>query len=191
VKQDILKRFRDSSAVIRRSGERLAARVGRAVEIVVGALRGGGGVFIFGNGGSAADAQHIAGELVGRFLKERRGFRAEALTTDTSVLTAVANDYDYRQVFARQLEAKARPGDVAIALSTSGSSPNVVLAVRRARRMGLKTVALTGQGGGKLAGLCDVLLDVPSRLSPRIQEAHAVIYHTLCEMVEQELTSAP
>jgi D-sedoheptulose 7-phosphate isomerase len=191
VEQDILKRFRDSAAVIGRSGERLAARVGRAVEIVAGALRGGGGVFIFGNGGSAADAQHIAGELVGRFLKERRGFRAEALTTDTSVLTAVANDYDYRQVFARQLEAKARPGDVAIALSTSGSSPNVVLAVRRARRLGLKTVALTGQGGGKLAGLCDVLLDVPSRLSPRIQEAHAVIYHTLCEMVEQELTSAP
>jgi D-sedoheptulose 7-phosphate isomerase len=191
VKQDILKRFRDSSAVIRRSGERLAARMGRAVEIVVGALRGGGGMFIFGNGGSAADAQHIAGELVGRFLKERRGFRAEALTTDTSVLTAVANDYDYRQVFARQLEAKARPGDVAIALSTSGSSPNVVLAVRRARRLGLKTVALTGEGGGKLAGLCDVLLDVPSRLSPRIQEAHAVIYHTLCEMVEQELGSAP
>jgi D-sedoheptulose 7-phosphate isomerase len=191
VEQDILKRFRDSTAVIGRSGKRLAARVGRAVEIVVGALRGGGGVFIFGNGGSAADAQHIAGELVGRFLKERRGFRAEALTTDTSVLTAIANDYDYREVFARQLEAKARPGDVAIALSTSGNSPNVVLAVRRARRMGLKTVALTGQGGGKLAGLCDVLLDVPSRLSPRIQEAHAVIYHTLCEMVEQELTSDP
>ena len=190
MKEDILKRFDESAGVIRATGERLADRIAQAVELLVGAFEAGGGLFVFGNGGSAADAQHVAGELVGRFMKERPGLRAEALTTDSSVLTCVGNDYGFEQVFARQLEAKARKGDVAMALSTSGNSPNVVAAMRRARQVGLKTIALTGKGGGKLAPVADVLLDVPSAITPRIQEAHVVIYHAICEMVERAVFGA-
>ncbi len=146
-------------------------------------------IFVFGNGGSAADAQHIACELVGRFLKERRALKAEALSTNTSVLTAVANDYDQEMVFARQLEANACPGDVAIGLSTSGNSPNVVAALARASRMGLKTIAITGRGGGKCAQAVDILLDVPSELTPRVQESTTIIYHVICELVENAVTA--
>ena len=186
--QLVRRRFEESTAVIRAAGERLADRIVEAADVIVAALRGGGGVFLFGNGGSAADAQHIAGELVGRLLKERPAMRAEALSTDTSVLTCIANDYGFEQVFARQLAGKARRGDVAVALSTSGESPNVAAALAEARRIGMKTVALTGAGGGKCAELADVLLDVPSDgPSMRVQEAHAVIYHTLCELVEAAL----
>lgn len=171
--------------MVRAAGERLADRIVEAAEVIAASLRDGGGVFLFGNGGSAADAQHITGELVGRLLAERPALRAEALSTDTSVLTCIANDYGFEQVFARQLAGKARAGDVAVALSTSGNSPNVVAALAEARRIGMKTVALTGAGGGKCAALADVLLDVPCEgPSMRIQEAHAVIYHTLCELVE-------
>ena len=144
-------------------------------------------MFLFGNGGSAADAQHIAGELVGRFLLERPAIRAVALTTDTSVLTSLANDYEFDRVFSRQLEALAGEGDVAVGLTTSGDSASVVAALAAARRIGMKTVALTGEGGGRCAELADCLLDVPSRQTPRIQEAHTVIYHVLCELVESAL----
>lgn len=180
----IQKRFQESISVTGRTVERLAGRIAQAAEILVASLRAGGGVFLFGNGGSAADAQHIAGELVGRFLRERRAIRAVALTTDTSVLTSLANDYDLDRVFSRQLEALARPGDVAVGLSTSGNSPNVLAALTTARQIGMKAIALTGEGGGRCGELAHVLLDVPSRQTPRIQEAHAVIYHVLCEVVE-------
>ena len=180
-------RFAQAVEVIQQTQQNLSQRLEEAAEVLIRCLGAGGGVFIFGNGGSAADAQHIAGELVGRFLVERPPLRAEALSVDTSVLTAIANDYGYQQVFARQLAGKARPGDVAIALSTSGNSPNVVAALEQARAMGLDTIAFTGAGGGKCAALADVLLDVPSSESPRIQEAHALMYHILCEIVEADL----
>jgi D-sedoheptulose 7-phosphate isomerase len=149
--------------------------------------RAGHGVFTFGNGGSAADAQHIAAELVGRFLRNRRAFQAEALSTNTSILTAVANDFSFERIFVRQLEANARPGDVAWGLSTSGSSANVVAALRYARRRGLKTIALTGQGGGQCATCADLLLDIPSTCTPRVQEVGTLVYHLVCELVETAL----
>jgi D-sedoheptulose 7-phosphate isomerase len=183
--EEIRRLFDDSVRVTAAAGEKLAEPIARAVELMVACYRAGGGVFIFGNGGSAADAQHIVGELVGRFLKERRGLKAQALTTDSSVLTSVGNDYGFEAVFARQLAANAAAGDVAIGISTSGDSPNVVAALRTARRMGLKTIALTGAGGGRCAEFADVLLDVPETLTPRVQEAHAVVYHVICELVER------
>ncbi|HUS46968.1 MAG TPA: SIS domain-containing protein [Phycisphaerae bacterium] len=187
---EINRLFEESAAVVGQARQRLAGRIAAAAEILIGSCRSGGGVLLFGNGGSAADAQHIAGELVGRFLAERRPFKAEALSTDTSVLTALANDYGYESIFARQIEAKGGAGDVAVALSTSGNSPSVVAGLAKARELGMKTIALTGAGGGKCAKFADVLLDVPARSSPRIQEAHAVIYHILCELVEREAAKA-
>ncbi len=165
----------------------LAAPIARAAELMAQAIRAGGRVFVFGNGGSAADAQHFAAELVGRFRRERPAFAAEALTTDTSALTAIANDYGFDAIFARQLEGKGRPGDVAVGMTTSGNSPNVLLAMEKAHAMGLKTVAMTGRGGGKCGLLADVLLDVPCDVTAHVQEAHLVIYHTLCELVESAL----
>jgi D-sedoheptulose 7-phosphate isomerase len=176
--------FDQSAETLRLSAERLTDRVARAVGIVVGCYRSGGGVFLFGNGGSAADAQHIAAELVGRFLKNRRALKAEALTANSSVLTSLANDFGYEEVFVRQLAANASPGDVAIALSTSGNSPGVVAGLKKAREIGMKTIAFTGRGGGRCAEFADVLLDVPSEQIPRIQESHAVLYHILCELTE-------
>ena len=184
--ETIHKRFDESMAVLAATREQLSGTLAQAVEVVVEAVRAGRGVFLFGNGGSAADAQHIAGELVGRYLAERRGLPAMALSTDTSVLTAVANDYGFERIFARQLEALARAGDVAVAISTSGNSANVLAGLEQARRIGMKTISLTGPGGGRCADLSDVLLAVPSaeQPTPRIQEAHMVLYHTLCELVE-------
>lgn len=190
MKEEIQKRFEESAAAIRLAGERLAPRVAEAVCLVVQSYKQGGGVFVFGNGGSAADSQHMAAELVGRFQKERRALRAEALTTDTSVLTSISNDYGFERIFARQLEGKARRGDVAIGLSTSGKSPNVVAAMKQAREMGLKTIVFTGSNAGPLGGLADVLFDVPAAVTARAQEVHTVIYHTICELVEAAMAEA-
>lgn len=188
--QEIIRqRFEESTQVAAKTLGHLGDRIAQAAGVIIAAYKSGGGVFLFGNGGSAADAQHIACELVGRFLKERRALKAEALSTNTSVLTAVANDYDQEMVFARQLEANACPGDVAIGLSTSGNSPNVVAALARASRMGLKTIAITGRGGGKCAQAVDILLDVPSELTPRVQESTTIIYHVICELVENAVTA--
>jgi len=187
----IRQRFAQSAEVIEKTAQRHAERIARAAEIIVRSLRAGGTVFTFGNGGSASDAEHIAGELVGRFLAQRPPLRAEALSADIVSLTAIGNDYGYKNVFARPLAAKGRAGDVAIALSTSGKSPNVIAALRLARQMGLKTIALTGDGGGGCAELADILLDVPAKLSPRIQEAHAAMYHIICELVEANFTTPP
>ena len=156
-------------------------------DIVISALSTRQRIYLCGNGGSAADAQHIAAELVGRFKKERRGLPAIALTTDTSILTAVANDYGYEQVFARQIEALASAGDVLIGISTSGNSPNVVEAVKAARSIGVTTIGLTGGSGGTLKALCDETLIVPSDITARIQEAHILVGHILCEMIDERL----
>ena len=158
-----------------------------AADMLVQALRQGGKVLLFGNGGSAADAQHVAAELVGRFRQERRAVSALALSTDTSVLTAIGNDYAFDRVFARQIEAHGRPGDVAVAISTSGASPNVLSAVDAARRAGLKTVAFTGRDGGALGKLADVHVNVPEHDTARIQEVQRTLLHVLCELVEGEL----
>ena len=164
------------------------AALERAVDVVASALGADRKVLFFGNGGSAADAQHIAAELVGRFLGERRALPAIALTTDTSALTAIANDYGYDEVFARQVRALGRAGDVAIAISTSGRSPSVLRAVAAARELGMKTIGLTGGDGGELIGQVDVALRVSaSTVSARIQEVHILIGHVLCELVDRTL----
>jgi len=146
---------------------------------------GGGRVLAFGNGGSAADAQHLVGELVGRFRSERQALSAVALTTDPTVVTAVGNDMGFEAIFRRQIEAHGREGDVAIGISTSGRSPNVVEGLRAARDRGLVTVGLTGNGGGSLAGLVDHLVDVPHDDTARIQEVHGMVVHVLCQIVEE------
>jgi D-sedoheptulose 7-phosphate isomerase len=183
----IRKAFEEHAALAAAAQKHLAPRIAQAAELILAAYRDGKGVFLFGNGGSAADAQHIAAELVGRFLRTRRAFRAQALSTNTSILTAVANDDAFEKIFVRQLEANAGPGDVAFALSTSGDSPNVVEALRYAREHGLRTIALTGQGGGQCEALADVLLDVPSAHTPRVQEIGTLVYHLLCQLVEDDL----
>jgi D-sedoheptulose 7-phosphate isomerase len=147
-------------------------------------LAAGGKLLLFGNGGSAADAQHLAAEFVGRFVVERHGLAAIALTTDSSILTAVANDYGFERVFARQIEALARPGDVAIGISTSGNSPNIIEAVNKAKKQNLKTIGLAGKDGGMLAKSVDIPITVAAENTARIQECHIAIGHILCELVE-------
>jgi len=154
---------------------------------IADALGSGDKLLIFGNGGSAADAQHIAGELVGRFMRERRAAAAIALSTDTSVLTAVANDYGYEQVFARQIEALGAPGDVALAISTSGNSPNILAGIRRAKAAQLRVIGLLGRDGGQAAEEVDLALVVSGSESARIQESHILIAHILCHLVEESL----
>ena len=169
-----------------RSEETLLA-MAKVFELLVSALRQGGKVFLFGNGGSAADAQHIAAELVGRFALDRPALPALALSVNSSSVTAIANDLGFDQIFARQLEALARRGDVAIGISTSGDSINVVNAVCKAKEMGLRAVALTGRTGGRLKNSVDHCICVPSDATPRIQECHILIGHILSELVEKEL----
>jgi D-sedoheptulose 7-phosphate isomerase len=161
--------------------------VERATRLLVTAFQEGRKLLVFGNGGSSADAQHVCGEMVGRFRKLRRALPAIALTANQAVLTAWANDYSYDQVFSRQIEAHGNPGDVAWGISTSGNSANVVAGLQTARARGLHTIALTGQGGGKLADLADVLLAVPLVETPRIQEIHLITYHSICAAVERIL----
>ena len=155
-----------------------------AARMLAQVLKKGGKVLIFGNGGSAADAQHLAAEFVNRFEIERPPLAALALTTDTSILTAVANDYDFREVFAKQVRALGRPGDAALGISTSGASPNVVAGLKAARELGLKTLALSGGDGGPVAAQADLALVVPSRHTPRIQEVHITVGHILCDLVD-------
>ncbi|MFH1730342.1 MAG: SIS domain-containing protein [Planctomycetota bacterium] len=164
-----------------------AAAVAEIIEKVADSLRKGGSLFLCGNGGSAAQCQHVAAELTGRFKLERRGLRAVSLTTDTSALTAIGNDYGFDQVFARQLEALARPGDVLIGLSTSGSSKNVVRAFEKARQMGVATIALVGPKGGELADLADACLAAPGEATAVVQECHIAALHAMCEIVERDL----
>jgi len=162
----------------------IAAPLEIASNLCIDGLNRGGKILIFGNGGSAADAQHIAAELVGRYKVERKGLAAIALTTDTSILTAVSNDYGYGHVFDRQIEALAREGDVAIGISTSGNSANVINALKLAKELGCKTIGMSGRDGGEMNTLCNVNLVVPAYDVPRIQEMHIVIGHTLCHLIE-------
>jgi len=157
----------------------------RLTECSVQVLRNGGKILIFGNGGSAADAQHIAAELTIRFVKTRRALAALALTTDTSALTACGNDLGFQEIFARQIEALGRPGDLALGISTSGNSPNVIAGLDRARGLGLTAAALSGNGGGKLVGIADPLLIVPSCEAARVQEIHILLGHVLCAAIEE------
>jgi D-sedoheptulose 7-phosphate isomerase len=177
----------ESLALKARFFEENAGAIVRVASSIADSYRNGGKVLAFGNGGSAADAQHFAAELVGRFQRDRPALPALALTTDPSVMTAVGNDLGFDRVFARQVEAHGRPGDVAFAISTSGKSPNVLLALEQARSKGLITVGLTGRGGGKVAPLVDHLIDVPHPETARIQEVHAMVVHLVCQLVEEGL----
>lgn len=155
--------------------------------LMIDCLKKDGKVIVFGNGGSASDSQHIAAELVGRFKRDRSALAGIALTTNTSVITSLANDYGYDVVFSRQVEALGKKNDVVLGISTSGKAKNVILGIKQAKKMGIKTVALSGGDGGEIAKLADVSLVVPSKVTARIQEAHITIAHIICEMIEQEL----
>lgn len=161
--------------------------VARAAQMIIESVRAGGKLLIFGNGGSAADAQHIAAELAFKMGREREALPALALTTDTSLLTAISNDRSFDFVFARQIQAIGRRGDIALAISTSGNSPNVVEAVKQARELEIKTIGLLGAGGGKVAAMVDLPLVVPHRETPRIQEVHIAASHIICQLIEDEL----
>jgi D-sedoheptulose 7-phosphate isomerase len=158
-----------------------------AAAALIASLRGGGRILIFGNGGSAADAQHVAAEFVGRFQRERAALAAIALTTDTSVLTSIGNDYGFERVFARQVEALGRAGDAAFGISTSGASPNVVAALDVARGLGLTTIALTGNDGGAVGRAAAIHVNVPATSTARVQEAHRTLLHVICDIVERDI----
>jgi D-sedoheptulose 7-phosphate isomerase len=161
--------------------------VTRAAAAIGEAFAQGGRLFVFGNGGSAADAQHMAAEMVGRFARERRALPALALTTDTSVLTSVANDYNFERVFVRQIEALGRPGDVAFGISTSGDSANVLRAIEAAKAGRLQTVALTGRDGGLIGAAAEIHINVPDDSTARVQEVHRTLIHAICELVEDSI----
>lgn len=169
----------------------LVASVEAAATACIHSLRNGGKILLAGNGGSAADAQHIAGEFVSRFMFERPGLAAIALTTDTSILTAIGNDYGYEKLFSRQVQALARKEDVLILYSTSGSSPNILHALEQSREMGLVTIGFTGNRGGPMQSLCTHTLAVPSTSTPKIQEGHLLLGHILCGLIEQAMFAAP
>lgn len=158
-----------------------------AAQVMADALKAGRKLLVFGNGGSAADAQHLSAELVGRFQKERAALPAIALTVDTSILTSVANDYSYKQVFVRQIEALGQPGDIAFGISTSGESPNVLLALQAAHARGMKTIALTGRDGGTIGPAAEIHVNVPDQNAARVQEVHRTILHVMCEVIESDL----
>jgi D-sedoheptulose 7-phosphate isomerase len=158
-----------------------------AAQAMSDALKAGQKLLVFGNGGSASDAQHMSAELVGRFQREREALPAIALTADTSILTSVANDYSFKQVFARQVEALGRPGDVAFGISTSGESPNVVAGLQTAKSRGLKTIALTGRDGGSVGRAADIHVNVPDENTARVQEVHRTLLHVMCEVIETGL----
>ncbi|MGE0702782.1 MAG: SIS domain-containing protein [Vicinamibacterales bacterium] len=162
-----------------------------AARAIAASFRQGGKLLIFGNGGSASDAQHVAAEFIGRFLRERRALPAVALTTDTSILTAIGNDYSFDRIFVRQIEALGQPGDVALGISTSGKSPNVVSALDVARERGLTTIGVTGQDGGPVGRAVAIHINVPSSSTPRVQEVHRTLLHVICDLAEQAMSDAP
>lgn len=178
--------FADHSNVITKVRDTQQSNIERFAGLCRASLGQGGKILFMGNGGSAADAQHLAAEFVGRFEKERRGLAAIALTTDTSILTAVGNDYGFDRVFSRQIEALARSGDVVVGISTSGNSPNVVQALMVAKDLGAITIGMTGESGGTMASVCDLCIQVPSKVTARVQEAHILIGHIVCALVDKE-----
>ncbi|MCL2330285.1 MAG: D-sedoheptulose 7-phosphate isomerase [Phycisphaerae bacterium] len=186
--QEIIQKFlQEASETLARMDAGQQARLAEAAGLLIDAFKRGGAVYVCGNGGSAADAQHIAAELAGRFLRERPALACSALSTNTSVLTALGNDYSYDCIFARQVEAYARPGDILWAISTSGNSKNVLEAVRSARQKGAAVLGFTGGEGGQLPGLCDVCFVAPAETTYAIQQLHQVAYHILCDLVERAM----
>lgn len=183
----IQRRIEESVQIKQRLSDQLLSDVELAAEKIITSYRKGGKLLLFGNGGSAADAQHIACELVGRFLRERRPLFAIALNANTSVLTCLGNDYGYDHIFRRQVEAMAKPEDVVLALSTSGNSANIISAIEAAKAIGSATIGMTGLSGGRMKSLVDILLNVPSDETPRIQESHILIGHIICELVERSV----
>ena len=182
----VTQRMKDHAAVLEATME-LIPDIEKAGALFKEALASGHKILFCGNGGSAADSQHLAAEIVGRFQKERRAFPAIALTVDTSVLTAVANDYGYETVFSRQVQALGNEGDVLVGISTSGNSGNVLAAIAEARAKGMKVIGMTAIGGGKMKELCDVILAVPAKTTARAQEMHIMIGHILCEIAEEDM----
>ena len=191
MKEQIAQAFRESADLKLRFIRQNAEVLNKVVIIVVEAFKAGNKVLLFGNGGSAADAQHLAAEFVNRFLIERPPLPAIALTTDTSILTSISNDYGFADSFSKQVKVLGKEGDVAIAISTSGSAANVIKAVKVAKEMGMKTVGLTGNDGGELARVAEVSIVVDSTVTPRIQEVHITVGHVLCEMVDRMLFQQP
>jgi D-sedoheptulose 7-phosphate isomerase len=188
MKQEIIDAFEESIRVKRAFLRDNLDQLTAAIELIATALERGNKLLVFGNGGSAADAQHIAAEFVNRFLIERRPLAAIALTTDSSILTSIANDYDYKEVFARQVAALGKTGDVALAISTSGNSANVLAAIAACKDLNIATIGLTGGSAGKMTGSVDCLLRASEgRTSPRIQETHILVGHVICEMVDRKL----
>ncbi len=184
---DKIKAIWDEHLEVARALSRLATDVSSAVDTIYSSLTAGGQLLVAGNGGSAADAQHIVAELTGRFLRERQPIRAIALHANTSALTAIGNDYGFEYVFARELTAHARPGDVMLAISTSGNSANILRAIEAARQCKVTVIGLTGESGGQMRAACDLCLCVPSKSTARIQEMHITIGHTICELLEERL----
>ena len=183
--QSLSEYMQESADVVRATGTpEMSATLEKAAELCVAALKADKAILVCGNGGSAADAMHIAGELIARYLKERKGFNCICLSSNAAMLTAWVNDYDFESVFARQVQTFGAKGAALIAISTSGNSKNVIQAVMQAKEMDMNVIGLTGNGGGKLAGMCDALLDVPSKFTPMIQQGHTCLYHYLCERIE-------
>lgn len=187
MKSEIETQLAENQRVVGKIGETLSGDIGRCVDLLCEALGSGKKVLVMGNGGSAADAQHFAAEIVGRFKMERRALPAIALSTDTSILTAIGNDYGFDRIFIRQVEAHAQPGDVVVGISTSGNSRNVFMALEAAKSVGCRTVGLLGRDGGSIAAMCDLPLVVPSDNTPRIQEGHITIIHIVCDLLEKQL----
>ena len=185
----IVSEIQDSIAVKEQLAGGAAQLIADAARLIIATMRNGGKLIVFGNGGSAADAQHLSAELVGRYRQDRKAFPAIALTTDSSAMTSISNDYGFDAIFSRQLEALGKPGDVVVAISTSGNSPNVLQALATAKKIGIASIALTGKSGGKLRNSVDVCLCVPSDSTPRIQEAHGLVIHILSGLIETALTS--
>jgi D-sedoheptulose 7-phosphate isomerase len=185
---DVYRATLDETIALHERVKERAAEVIEAARAIAGALRRGGVLLVFGNGGSASDAQHVASELVNRFQRDRAALAALALTADTSVLTSIGNDYGFERVFARQIEALGRPGDVALGISTSGASANVLAALETAQARGLQTIAFTGRDGGRIGRAAAIHVNVPSDVTARVQEVHRTLLHVVCDLVERELT---
>jgi len=186
IKNDLKASIATKQAVL----ETLVPQIEQAAQLMIKALKNGNKILFFGNGGSAADAQHLAGELIGRFLKERKSLAAIALTTDSSILTCLANDYSFDMIFARQIEGLAKPGDIAFGISTSGNSKNVLAGFAKAKEIGCQAIGLLGCGGGTIAKAADLAITVPSNETPRVQESHITIGHIICNLIEQEMFPA-
>ena len=185
--EEIKRQLYDSAEIKKEIAEKLSDEISKAALAVIDCLKRGGKVILLGNGGSTADAQHLAGELVGRFKMERDALPVMSLSANTSILTALANDYGYDTTFARQIEAWVKEGDVVFGISTSGNSTNVLEGIKRAKELGAKTIGLTGGNGGRLSRIVDLALVVPSSDTPRIQEGHITIGHIICHIVEEAL----